>query len=128
MIAAQLAKTPAIPRTVRQMVDDMGYEDRATAAVILRWETVEDVKVAWCACKECGGEFRRNRNKKRRRDFCSLRCQADWKQRRQQRGIILVDFVLRWRGNRGDKNALPELCRIVGWMLEEDKKAGRPSW
>ncbi len=44
------------------------------------------------------------------------------------RGLAIIADIMRWRGDRKDKDALADVCHKVSIFLDEDKKAGRPSW
>jgi hypothetical protein len=94
-------------------------------AYILRRFTVEGVAMHERACKNCGGTFECLASS--RRQFGDKACKADALKRRQARGLYIIDAVLEWRATRTPA-ALSELCRRAGFMLDQDKAAGRPSW
>lgn len=112
---------------------DLGprYRDMAfgassrTRARFVRWEWMGPKKVAIRICKETGVEFT---DKNGQMDFANSIARGIHLQRRIKRGLAIVDLALRWRGDRKDKAAVGDLCNVISMFLDEDKKAGRPSW
>lgn len=100
-------------------------EHTRTRARFVRWENHDGKKVAIRLCKETGVEFI---DKNGQMDFANAQARADHLRRRIKRGLALVDICLRWRGDRSDPTGLADLCFVISIFLEEDKKAGRPSW
>lgn len=77
------------------------------------------------ACKNCGGTFECLATS--RRDFGDKPCKNGFLKRRQARGLLAIDLLLQWRATRTPES-LSALCRQAGFMLDQDKAAGRPSW
>lgn len=94
-------------------------------AYVLRRFTVAGVAMHERACKNCGGTFECLATS--RRQFGDKPCKADALKRRQARGLYVIDLLLEWRSTRTPES-LSELCRRAGFMLDQDKAAGRPSW
>jgi hypothetical protein len=94
-------------------------------AYVLRRFTVDGIAMHERACKNCGGTFECLASS--RREFGDKPCKADNLKRRQSRGLYVIDALLEWRATRTPE-ALSELCRRGGFMLDQDKAAGRPSW
>lgn len=112
---------PNEPR-IRDMAFNEAHRQRAK---FVRFETIAGKRLAIRLCKETGVEFA---DKNGQMDFCNAKARGQWFQRRVKRGLAVLDTSLRWRGDRSDKEALADLCNIIGHFLTEDKAAGRPSW
>lgn len=75
-------------------------------------------------CRECGEHFTTGRSDKY---FCSTPCRKTWNNRAMVRGAAMYHWAMQWRTERGEsgKEAMTELCHVIGQFIGEDKDADR---
>lgn len=80
-----------------------------------------------CHCQECGAVVTKPKTSTRHKvaRFCSRTCRTKFDNRRSSRGRMVYDLAMHWRTNRGDKDALSELCHQLGIFIDSDKIDGR---
>ncbi len=94
-------------------------------AIVLREWYDGIVLMRECACKNCGEPFVSRAAYERH--FCTKACKKTDSLRRQSRGLAIIRSAMKWRGKQ-DLAALADLCARLSEFLEQDKRAGRPSW
>ena len=106
--------------------DGSFIEPHPIHARVVRSFLRDDKKWEERICKNCGGTFECLANS--RRDYGDDPCRMAFLQRRQRRGLMAIDALMRYRRDRKDKTALGDLCQIAGLFIAEDRAVGRPSW
>ncbi len=67
-------------------------------------------------CRECGQPYHPSRHDQ---EFCRPHCRQTHHKRRYERGAILYDFAMKWRGKR-TKGGFTEFCQMVDeWLRAE---------
>lgn len=112
-------------KLVPEIVNDGQFVVRPRAEIIYRRRVGDDLFITR-RCKNCPTEFEHRADKPQ--DFCCRTCRSTFLKRRQRRGLMIIDQVMRWRINRSDKKALTDLCNTVSQFLQDDKARGRSSW
>lgn len=103
------------------------WSPHRTRAIVLRWDVINASRVAIRQCKECTKEYADDRPR-HPSDFCCKAHQVAFKNRRQKRGLAIIDDAMRYRRFRKDKTAFGDLCAKISAFIDEDKANGRPSF
>ena len=117
--------TPLSPEALKAEAIHLEYEFGSPSVIVKRF-IKDDEPWHTRRCKNCGGTF--DCLAKSRKMFGDDRCRRQYNNRQISRGLLLVPLVLKWRGDRHNKETLAQLCQKASWMLDQDKRAGRPSW
>jgi len=125
MPCGDAARAALPPETIDSRDFAFGERYSIRAKVLARFE--RDGK-QWerRVCKNCGGTWECLASS--RAEYGSGPCRIAFLQRRQRRGLMVIDAAMRYRRNRKDKAAFGDMCQILGLFIAEDRAAGRPSW